>query len=118
MTEKRNVTDPYVPKPGQCPRCGHTVFLGDVTCDNCGYNLETLEQAFKSQPPNIVAGGGFVIGVVLGLAALGMDGVAQIIVLVIAFGCVVGGGLFYAAHLFLTSDNRRKKPGKNSRNLF
>jgi hypothetical protein len=41
-----------------------------------------------------------------------VEGPLQVVLYLIAFGAVAGGGLYYAAHILYISDERRHKPGK------
>ena len=111
MENKRQASKPVVPEIQTCPRCGNPILIGDDICNVCGYNMQSLETRFRSQPPNVVAITSFVIGILIAVASTGMDNPLQALTLLAAFGFIVGGGLYYAAHLIFTSDERRK-PGK------
>jgi hypothetical protein len=60
----------------------------------------------------VVAGTLFVLGIAVAVAATGMDNPWQFIALVIGFGLIAAGGLYYAADMLIWSaDDRRRKPG-------
>jgi predicted nucleic acid-binding Zn ribbon protein len=111
MAEKRNTSvDPIVPEILSCPRCGQPILLGDVVCSRCGYFVQTAKDRLRSQPPVVVSVAAFVIGALIAAAAIGMDNPWQFITLVVGFGIIVSGGLYYAADLlFLDKHNRRRK---------
>ena len=115
MTKKRKVSEPELPQIRKCPRCGQDVLLGDVICSRCGYDVQTTRDKLKSQPANVVAFASFALGVLIALASTGMDNPWQFLTLIVAFGFIAGGGLYYAADLLIiNADDRRNKPGKKN----
>lgn len=108
MSEK-----PAVPEAEICPRCGNRILLGDIVCSRCGYTVQqSLWKQFKDQPPNVVSLVAFAFGILFTIAATGMEGFWQTLALILAFGFMGGGGMYYGLHILLTSDERRKKPGQ------
>jgi|GEM_PF-6678160 len=112
MTNQNKSSEPVVPEIESCPYCGHHVLIGDVTCSNCGRNLQSSTERLMSIPANVVSFTLFAIGVMVSMAAFtGMDGLGQFIALIVGFGFIAGGGLYYAADLlyFNATDQRDKK---------
>lgn len=106
----RKVSEPVLPEIEKCPRCGHHVLIGDTQCEKCRYDLQTTKDRLRDQPPMVVTVGLFVVGVLLAAASTGMENPWQFFVLVLGFGCIVAGGLYYAADLLLfNADDKRKK---------
>ena len=112
MSETKDASKPSLDIQS-CPNCGNPVLLGDEYCSLCGQSVVSLEVRLKRQPPNVVAIGGFAVGVLFALAGLGMETPWNMISFLIAFASIAGGGLYYAAHLLLQGDTRREKLGKN-----
>src|SRR5688572_29706154 len=106
---QNRVSDINVPDIRTCPRCGNPILLGDTVCTRCGQNVASLEEQIRGQPPNVIALLGFVVGVLFGIAALGMDEPWNILAGLAAFGSFAGGGLSYALHLLVLSNERRKR---------
>ena len=98
-----------------CSNCGNPVLIGDDFCSLCGQGVLSVEDRLKQQPPNVVAMAGLGIGVLIGLAGLGMSSPLNIVAFVIALGAISGGGLYYAGHLLWRGDTRREKLGKKKR---
>jgi ribosomal protein L32 len=111
MAEKRRTAvDPVIPEINTCPRCGEYILLGDVVCSNCGYGVQSTTDRLRSQPAIVVTVGAFVIGTMIAAAATGMDNPWKFVALLIGFGFIVGGSLYYAADLLvLNKHNRRRK---------
>src|SRR5687767_1912271 len=107
--KQNRVSDINVPDIRTCPRCGNPILLGDTVCTRCGQNVASLEEQIRGQPPNVIALVGFVLGLMVGVAALGMDEPLNILAGLVAFGLIAGGGLFYAFHLLVLSNERRKR---------
>ena len=111
MADKRKTSvDPIVPDIEYCPRCGQPILLGDVVCSRCGYDVQSAKDRLRSQPPVVVAVAAFVIGALVAAASIEMENPWQFITLVVGFGIIISGGLYYAADLlFLDKHNRRRK---------
>lgn len=110
MSEKRKISEPNLPGIQQCPRCGANILLGDSVCNQCGYNIQTTSQRLKSQPPIIVAGFLFGLGIFIALAATGMQNPWQFIAFLLGMGFIISGGVYYAADLLiLNADDKRKE---------
>jgi len=111
MTDKRRTAvDPVIPEIQTCPRCGEPVLLGDTICSNCGYGVQTASDRLRSQPAIVITIGAFVIGTMIAIAGISMDNPWKFVALLIGFGFIVGGSLYYAADLLvLNKHNRRRK---------
>lgn len=111
MSQKPKFSEPIIPEPRACPRCGHSVLLGEIACGHCGYNMQSPNERLKGQPAHVVSIILFGMGIFVSLAATGLSGLAQLLVFVFGMGFIISGGLYYAYDLlFLNSDDRRRKP--------
>lgn len=109
MAKRRLEAEPTPPEIRTCPRCGNNILLGDTLCSRCGYNTQSSTDWLRQQPPNVIAFVGFAIGVLVMIAALGMSDTLQMVMVLIGFGFIVGGGMFYALHLFFFDDSQERK---------
>lgn len=111
MENKPKVSEPIVPEPRRCPRCGTIVLLGDPSCPNCKYNMETFSQRLKAQPPMVVTILLIALGMMVSAVGLSLeDNLIRGLVLGGGALLVISGGMYYAFDLFvINADDRRKK---------
>jgi hypothetical protein len=107
---KQKSPPPSIPEIEKCPRCGHDILLGDRRCSNCGYNVQSIGDSIRELSPRFVALIGFVIALFAGLVAISTEDVVQGIFAVIAFGAVLGGGLYWVLYLVFVDPKRPRRP--------
>jgi DNA-directed RNA polymerase subunit RPC12/RpoP len=108
-TKQKKSPPPNVPEIERCPRCGHHILIGDKRCQNCGRNLVSLEETIRTVNPMFVSVLGLAIGGMIAVAAIGMEGTGQLVMLLIGSGIVIGGGVFYSLRIIYDSSKRRRK---------
>lgn len=107
--QKKKSPPPNVPEIERCPRCGHHVLIGDTRCQNCGQNLVTVEDTIRTVNPMFVAVLGLAVGGMIALAAIGLEGTGQLLMLLLGSAIIMGGGVFYALRTIYDSSKRRRK---------
>jgi hypothetical protein len=112
MEGKRKASEPTIPEPRPCPRCGTKVLLGDPVCPRCGYDMQTASERLKGQPAIVVTGVLFAMGLFVAAAGLSFEGTARGFILAFAAVLVIIGGAYYAADLLIISANDRRKNGQ------